>query len=178
MPEVKANSEFIIRHNVDVHLYPADFTQEDWTFCKEQGILDRVALQCEHGHNLATTVGLNLIAERLIGGSSLTTGNALSHIEVGSGSTAAASGDTGVTTIVGSRHAITTVYGVSPGEAHADTFFLSSENNGTIRETSIHNASSSGNCAAHYIFAGNFTKSISNTMSISWTITFTAVADS
>lgn len=177
MPDLPSSSEFIIRHNVDVHLYPADFTQEDYLFCKQQGILDRVSLQCEHGHNLATNVGLNLIADRLLGTTTLTTGAALSHIEVGSASTAATAADTGVTTIVGSRHAITTSYSVANGAAHADTFFLSSENNGTIRETSIHNAASSGNCAAHYVFASNFTKSTSNTMTIAWTITFTAVAD-
>lgn len=174
---MKAGSEFTIKTNVDVYLFPADFTYEDYLYYKEQGLLEQVALQSEHGHNLATNVGLDLIADRLLGTTNNTTGAALSHIEVGSASTAATAADTGVTTIVGSRHAITYSYSFSTGQAHADTFFLSSENNGTIRETSIHNASSSGNCAAHYVFGSNFTKSASNTMTIAWTITLTAVAD-
>lgn len=162
---------------MDVYLFPADFTYADYCYYKDQGLLEAVALQYEKGHNLATTVGLNLIADRLLGTTTLTTGNALSHIEVGSSSQAATAGDTGVITIVGSRHAITHSYSVAPGEAHADTFFLSTENNGTIRETSIHNAASSGNCAARYVFGSDFTKSANNTMTIAWTITFTAVAD-
>lgn len=96
---------------------------------------------------------------------------ALSHIEVGSGTTTPTANDTGCTTPIGVRKAFTesSVTGIA---WTSSTSFGTGDNNGTWNEVALHTALTGGTCGSHARFAVAFTKNSSKTATLDYTLTF------
>lgn len=125
----------------------------------------------DEGHNLVTAVGLNLIRDRLRGASGV---DALSHLAVGTGSTAVANGDTTLETEV--FRDIYTQVTVSAASMVIRYYLGPNDANGnTLREAGLFNASTSGTLYARCLFASPITKTIDLAVTIEWTLSFAAV---
>ena len=115
--------------------------------------------------NLVVTTGLALLLSRL-GGS----GNALTHLGIGSGTNAAALGDTDLQTSI-----IRRVFD-TPGGTLAGTsitfycLFPAGVGTGTVSEAGLFNALSGGTMFSRIVFTP-MTKSASMSLAASWTIT-------
>jgi len=121
-----------------------------------------------HEKNLVVSAGLNFICDRMEG----TSEGVMSHMALGSGTTAAAAGQTDLVSILGSREALdsTTV------SANAITYvssFEAGDATGTVTEAGIFNASSSGTMLCRVVFPA-IGKQADDTMSVTWVITLTA----
>ena len=118
--------------------------------------------------NLLVNTGLNAILDRLVG----TSEAVMSHMALGSGTTAAAAGNTALETQLGNREAIdsSTVSGASV--SYASTF-ENGDATGTVTEAGIFNASTSGTMLCRSVFSA-ITKGANDSLSITWTITVTA----
>lgn len=121
-----------------------------------------------HEKNLVVSAGLNFICDRMKG----TSEAVMSHMSLGSGTTAAAAGQTDLVSILGSREALdsTTV------SANAITYvssFEAGDATGTVTEAGIFNASSSGTMLCRVVFPA-IGKQADDTMSVTWVITLTA----
>jgi hypothetical protein len=116
--------------------------------------------------NLVVTVGKNFIASRMTG----TAANVMSHMAVGTGSTAAAAGDTTLTTEA-ARVALTTAGGTASSNVvtYSATFPAGTGTAG-LQEAGIFNASSAGTLLCHTVFSV-VNKGANDSMTISWTIT-------
>ena len=118
--------------------------------------------------NLIVTAGLGFIASRMAG-----TGDAvMSHMGLGSGTTAAAAGQTDLVSILGSREALDSSTVVSNTVAYVSSF-EAGEATGAITEAGIFNASSSGSMLCRTVFAV-VNKAADDTLSVTWTITLSA----
>ena len=118
--------------------------------------------------NLVVNTGLTFICSRMAG----TSAGVMSHMAVGSGTTAAAAGQTDLVSILGSREALDS----TSASSNTITFicsFEASEGTGAITESAIFNASSGGTMLARVTFAA-VNKAAGDTMSITHTITLTA----
>ena len=118
--------------------------------------------------NLIVTVGLTFICSRMTAASA----GVMSHMALGSGTTAVAAGQTDLVSILGSREVLdsttpstNTVIYVSSFEAGDAT--------GAVTEAGIFNASSSGTMLCRTVFPV-VNKQSDDTMSVTWTITLTA----
>lgn len=98
------------------------------------------------------------------------------HCRVGSGTNTPAAGDTDMQTIIGSGLTVTSKYRSSLS-ANYDTFFSTTDNNGSWNETGLATASTGGTLLCRRKFSSTFTKSTSNTAVVAWAITLAAVAD-
>lgn len=118
--------------------------------------------------NLLVNAGLNLVLDRLVG----TSEAVMSHMGVGTGSTAAAAGNTALETALGARKALTssTVTGSSIAYVGA---WAAGESTGAITEAGIFNASSSGTMLCRSVFSA-VNKAAADSLTITWTITVTA----
>jgi len=118
--------------------------------------------------NLVVTAGLGFIASRMEG----TSDAVMSHMAVGSGSTAADAGDTDLGSILGSREALdsTTVSGATVTYVSS---FEAGDGTGAITEAGIFNASSGGTMLCRTVFS-TVNKAADDTMTITWTITLSA----
>lgn len=120
--------------------------------------------------NLVVTTGKNFVASRMIG----TSPGVMSHMAIGTGSTAAAAGDSAL----GSQSAIValTSSAVGSGANANDVTYIASFAAGTpssaaaITEAGIFNASSSGVMLCRTVFQV-VNKQGSDAMTITWTIT-------
>ena len=116
--------------------------------------------------NLVVTVGKTFIASRMIGVSS----NVMSHMELGTGTTAAAVGDTTLETVISaSRVALTS----GTNTANVVTYvasFPAATGTGAVTEAGIFNAASAGTMLCRTVFAV-VNKGALDSMSITWTIT-------
>jgi len=117
--------------------------------------------------NLVVSAGLNYIASRMKDA----TDTAMGYMAVGTGSTAAAAGDTAlgsetdrnaVTSITVSSNTIEYVASWSAGDATA-----------ALTEAGIFNASSAGTMLARVVFS-TVNKGANDTLTITWTITLSA----
>ena len=127
---------------------------------------NEVVHQCD---NLVVTAGKNWVAGRFKDGS---IPDEMSHMALGSGSAAAAVGNTALGTELGSsRIALTTDGGtVSNATVQYDATWSSSHGAYAIEEAGIFNASSGGTMLARTVFA-IINKGTDDTVTISWTIT-------
>jgi hypothetical protein len=118
--------------------------------------------------NLVVTAGLGFIASRMKD----TTDDAMTHMAVGSGSTAAAAGDTDLGSILGSREVLdsTTVSGATVTYVSS---FEAGDGTGAITEAGIFNAASGGTMLCRTVFS-TVNKAADDTMTITWTITLSA----
>ena len=115
--------------------------------------------------NLVVTAGKDLVASRLAGG-----GSDVTHMAVGSGTTAAAAAQTALSSQV-DRNALT----VSGGTAVNNTVEYAStwnagDGTGALTEAGLFTASSGGTMLARTVFSV-VNKGASDTITITWTIT-------
>lgn len=114
--------------------------------------------------NLVVTVGKNFIASRMIG----TTDNIMSHMAIGTGTTAAAVGQTTLITEVG-RVALTSNVRTNNAIAYVATF-PAGTGTGAITEAGIFNASSAGTLLCRTVFSV-INKGAADTLGVTWTVT-------
>jgi hypothetical protein len=121
--------------------------------------------------NLVVNAGLAFIISRMVG----TSKAVMSHMGVGSGTTAAAAADTALQNPLGSRKALdsTTIAGSNNEKVTYVTTFAAGEGTGAVTEAGIFNASTSGDMLCRTVFAV-VNKAIDDTMVITWTITLSA----
>jgi hypothetical protein len=121
----------------------------------------------EEVKNLVVDTGLDFIASRMTG----TSANVMSHMGLGSGTTAAASGDTALQSPLGSRVALT----VSGGSASDNTVtyvasFPAGSGTGAVTEAGVFNASTNGTMLCRTVFSV-INKAAGDSMTITWTVT-------
>ena len=156
--------------NVKLFVFPRNFTFQDYLLLKKYG--EEQKFLKDEGHNLVVDVGMQQIIDLMIDVSD----SGFTHCRVGSGTNTPAAADTDMQTIIGSGLAVTTRYRSSLS-ANYDTFFSTSDNNGSWNETGLATASTGGTLLCRRKFNSTFTKSTSNTALIAWSITLAAVAD-
>jgi hypothetical protein len=119
--------------------------------------------------NLVVTVGKNFIASSM----AKTTTNspaAMTHMEVGTSTQAAAVGDTAlITPVSGSRVALTSTTVTNNNVAYVATF-PAGTGTGALTEAGIFNASSSGTLLCRTVFSV-INKGAADTLGITWTVT-------
>lgn len=164
-------AKFILKGNVKLYKFPANFTYEDFLVLRKYEELDKKYLK-DRGDNLVVDGGLAQIVDLMIA----TNTNSFTHCVVGSGTNAPAAGDTNMQTIIGSGVTITNRYR-SGAVAYFDTFFSTSANNGSWEETGISTTSAGTILLCRRKFSSTFTKAATNTALISWSISLSAVAD-
>lgn len=117
--------------------------------------------------NLVVTTGLNHIADRL-GASSPAT--RMSHMEVGTGTTAPAAGDTALETAIASSRVSLTTQTVSTNTVEYVGDFPAGTGTGAVTEAGVFNASSSGTMLCRTTFSV-VNKGAADTLKITWTLT-------
>jgi len=121
--------------------------------------------------NLVVNDGLNFIARRMHG----TSAGVMSHMALGTGTTAAAAGQTALVSQTGSREAFD---GGSPATPTGSSInyvasFEANDVTGAITEAGIFNASSGGDMLCRVVFSAvNLTST--DSISVDWTITLSA----
>ena len=119
-------------------------------------------------NNLVVSAGLTYICSRMADASA----GVMSHMALGSGTTAAAAGDTDLESILGSREALDSTTASSNTITYVSSF-EAGEGTGAVTEAGIFNASTSGTMLCRTVFAV-VNKQADDTMSVTWTITLTA----
>jgi hypothetical protein len=119
-------------------------------------------------HNLVVSAGLEYICSRMAG----TSANVMTHMAVGSGTTAASAGQTSLVSALGSREALDSTTASSNTITYVSSF-EAGEGTGAVTEAGVFNASSGGTMLCRTVFAV-VNKDSDDTMSITWTITLTA----
>tara|TARA_R100000742_G_scaffold4006_1_gene1069 strand:- start:648 stop:1076 length:429 start_codon:yes stop_codon:yes gene_type:complete len=115
--------------------------------------------------NLVVTAGKNFVASRMKDASA----TAMTHMAVGTGSTAAAAGDTALGSQVGSRVSLTSTTVTSNEVAYVATF-AAGTGTGALTEAGLFNASSSGTMLCRTVFSV-VNKGAADSMTITWTVT-------
>ena len=114
--------------------------------------------------NLVVTAGKNLIASRLKD----TTDAAMTHMAIGTGSTAAAAGNTALGSEAG-RVALTSTTVTNNAVAYVASFGAGT-GTGAITEAGLLNASSSGTLLCRTVFSV-INKGANDSLGITWTVT-------
>jgi hypothetical protein len=128
-------------------------------------------LKEEHNRdNLVVTAGLTFICSRMVG----TAKAVMSHMALGSGTTAAAAGQTDLGTLLGSRVALDSS---TPGTNTTQYIatFGAGVSTGAVTEAGIFNADTAGDMLCRTVFPV-VNKQSGDTMVITWTITLNATA--
>lgn len=121
--------------------------------------------------NLVVNAGLAYIASRMTG----TAKAVMSHMALGSGTTAAAAAQTDLVSILGSREALDsiTISGSNNEKVVYVASFEAGDATGAVTEAGIFNAASSGDMLCRTKF-NVVNKAADDTMSVTWTITLSA----
>jgi len=114
--------------------------------------------------NLVVTAGKQFIASRMASASA----GVMSHMAVGTGTTAAAAGDTALQTEIG-RVALSSLAAAGAVVTHAATF-PAGAGTGAVTEAGIFNASSAGTMQCRTVFPV-VNKGADDAMQITWTVT-------
>jgi hypothetical protein len=122
--------------------------------------------QEEEVKNLVVTVGKNYIASRMKDA----TATAMTHMEVGTGTTAAAVGDTTLQTAVASSRVTLTSTTVTTNSVAYVATFPAGTGTGALTEAGIFNASSAGTMLCRTVFSV-INKGAADTLGITWTVT-------
>lgn len=117
--------------------------------------------------NLIVNTGLNFICDRMKNDET-----AMTHMALGSGSTAAAAGDTTLGSQLGSREALDSDT-VSANTITYTSSFEAADATGSVTEAGIFNAASGGTMLCRTVFAV-VNKGADDSLSVTWTITLTA----
>jgi len=122
--------------------------------------------------NLVVNTGLAYIASRMVG----TSKSVMSHMALGSGTTAAAAAQTDLVSILGSRESLdsTTISGTNSEKVVYVSGFEAGDATGAVTEAGIFNAASSGDMLCRTVFSV-VNKAADDTMTVTWTITLSAV---
>ena len=116
--------------------------------------------------NLVVTTGKTFIASRMVG----TSATVMGWMELGTGTTAAAVGDTALqTAISGSRVALTSGTSATNVVTYVASF-PAGTGTGAVTEAGVFNASSAGTMLCRTVFSV-VNKGAADAMSITWTIT-------
>jgi len=118
--------------------------------------------------NLVVDAGLDYIASRMKDA----TATAMSHMALGSDSTAAAAGNTDLGSILGSREALDSTT-VTDNTVQYVASFEAGDATGAVVEAGIFNASSAGTMLCRTVFAV-VNKQADDTMTVTWTLTISA----
>ncbi len=121
--------------------------------------------------NMFVTAGKNALAASISGTTSDNKG-IITYCALGTSSVAPALSDTGLLAEVGRK--LVSVRSFSGNVATFQTFFTPSEGNGTLREAGLYGDDASGSAGTGTLFcraAINRTKTSSDTLSLSWSIT-------
>jgi hypothetical protein len=122
-------------------------------------------VKAEHDFkNLVVTVGKNFVASRMVG----TAANVMSNMAIGSGTTAAAVGDTTLGTELG-RVALASGSATAAVVTYTATF-PAGTGTGAVTEAGIFNAASAGTMLCRTVFAV-VNKGVDDAMSVTWTVT-------
>lgn len=121
--------------------------------------------------NLVVNAGLAYVISRMVG----TAKAVMSHMALGSGTTAAAAGNTDMESILGSREALdsTTISGSNNEKVIYVASFEAGDATGAVTEAGIFNASSSGDMLCRTVFAV-VNKGANDSLQVTWTITLAA----
>jgi hypothetical protein len=125
----------------------------------------------EYARNLVVTTGKNHIADQLSDQGEA----AMSHMAIGTGTTAAAAGDTALGTEL-DRNALTSKTQGSGADAHKVTYvgdWAAGDGTGAITEAGIFNSSSAGALLARSVFAVK-NKGAGDSLTLTWTLTISA----
>jgi len=114
--------------------------------------------------NLVVTAGKGYIASRMKDA----TATAMSHMAIGTGTTAAAAGQTALVTEA-NRQALTST-NVSGGQITYSSTFGNGQGTGALTEAAILNASSGGTMLCRTVFSV-INKGANDTLAITWTVT-------
>jgi hypothetical protein len=114
--------------------------------------------------NLVVTVGKNFVASRMVG----VAANVMSHMAIGSSSTAAAVGDTALGAELG-RVALASGSATAAVVTYTATF-PAGTGTGAVVEAGIFNASSAGTMLCRTVFSV-VNKGANDAMSVTWTVT-------
>ena len=114
--------------------------------------------------NLVVTAGKGFVASRMAG----TSANVMSHMAIGTGSTAAVASDTALGSEA-ARTALTSTNVSGAVVTYVDTF-AAGTGTGAITEAAILNASSGGTMLCRTVFSV-VNKGASDSMTITWTVT-------
>lgn len=122
--------------------------------------------------NLVVNTGLAYIVSRMVG----TTKTVMTHMAVGSGTTAAAATQTDLVTLLGSREALdsTTISGTNDEKVVFVSSFEAGDGTGAVTEAGLFNAATGGDMLCRTVFSV-VNKAADDTMAITWTITLSAV---
>lgn len=118
--------------------------------------------------NLVVDAGLDFIASRMEG----TAKAVMSHMALGSGTTAAAAGNTDLESILGSREALDSTT-VTNNEVVYVSSFEAGDATGAVTEAGIFNAVTAGDMLCRTVFSV-VNKAADDTLSVTWTITISA----
>jgi hypothetical protein len=118
--------------------------------------------------NLVVTTGKNFIAASMIKTTSDTPA-AMTHMGLGSGTTAAAVGDTALESALGSRVSLSSATNADAVTTYVATF-AAGTGTGAVTEAGIFNASTSGTMLCRSVFSV-VNKGADDSMSITWAIT-------
>ena len=116
--------------------------------------------------NLVVTVGKNFIASRMKDA----TATAMSHMEVGTSTQAAAVGDTALIAAVASSRVALTSTTVTTNSVAYVASFPAGTGTGALTEAGIFNASSAGTMLCRTVFSV-INKGAADTLGITWTVT-------
>jgi len=119
-------------------------------------------------HNLVVNTGLTFICSRMAG----TSAGVMSHMALGSSTTAASAGQTDLVSILGSREALDSSTASSNTIVYVSSF-EAGEGTGAVTEAGVFNAASSGTMLCRTVFPV-VNKQADDTMSVTWTITLSA----
>jgi hypothetical protein len=117
--------------------------------------------------NLIVDTGLNFICDRMKDDET-----AMTHMALGSGSTAAAAGDTTLGSQLGSREALDSST-VTNNQIVYVSSFEAGDATGAVTEAGIFNAASGGTMLCRTVFSV-VNKAADDTLTVNWTITLTA----
>jgi ethanolamine utilization microcompartment shell protein EutS len=113
--------------------------------------------------NLVVTSGKEFVASRMVGSSS----DVMSHMAIGSGSTAAAAGDTALGSELGR---VSSADSVSGAVVTYSATFGAGTGTGAVTEAGLFNAASGGDMLCRTVFSV-VNKGASDSMTISWAVT-------
>jgi hypothetical protein len=122
--------------------------------------------------NLVVNAGLAYIISRMVG----TSKSVMSHMGLGSGTTAAAAGQTDLVSLLGSREALdsTTISGTNNEKVVYVSSFEAGDATGAVTEAGIFNDSSAGDMLCRTVFPV-VNKAADDALTVTWTITLSAV---
>ena len=123
--------------------------------------------QTKEAKNLIVDTGLNFICDRMKDDET-----AMTHMALGSGTTAAAAGDTALGSQLGSRVSLTSST-VTDNQIVYLCSFPAGSGTGAVTEAGIFNAASAGTMLCRVVFS-TVNKSADDTLQITWTISLSA----